>query len=242
MRGEILKAEDTEGFGLILGDDEKRYRFYNAQVRGDEAAAPGRRVDFAPLGDEARDIYLIPLMAAAPLPTAAAPAQLTPYAPPHAPIYLGTATLQPAQNPLSYFASTLTRNYARFSGRARRAEYWGYSLFWWIIAIVLFVIDAIIIAFTSNSENMGELGWVFFLTILWNIATLIPNIALVVRRLHDVGMSGWLYLIKIASLFLFWIPDLVIFVLIQLDSKPEINEHGPSPKYNHLEQTAQTFN
>ena len=99
-------------------------------------------------------------------------------------------------------------HYADFKGRARRSEYWWFTLF---NIIVSGVISAIV----------PDFAWI------WSLVVLIPGLAIVVRRLHDVGKSGWFYL---------WIlvPIVGAFILLfQLckDSQPGANQYGPSIKY-----------
>jgi uncharacterized membrane protein YhaH (DUF805 family) len=88
---------------------------------------------------------------------------------------------------MNYYLKVL-QNYATFGGRARRSEYWYFALFNVIIAFVL-----------------GFIGGMMGTTVLSNIyslAVLIPGIAVGVRRMHDVGKSGWFLLIPIYNLIL----------------------------------------
>lgn len=71
------------------------------------------------------------------------------------------------------------KKYATFKGRASRSEYWWWVLFAFIIGVVLDII-------TDNGQN--SLG---FLTTIWSLATLVPGLALCVRRLHDINKPGW---------------------------------------------------
>ena len=74
--------------------------------------------------------------------------------------------------------TVLTQKYANFSGRAMRSEYWWYVLFIIIVAIVLALVDR----FVLGASVLGS---------IWSLATLIPSIAVGVRRLHDLDKSGW---------------------------------------------------
>jgi uncharacterized membrane protein YhaH (DUF805 family) len=105
---------------------------------------------------------------------------------------------------MNYYLKVL-QNYATFSGRARRSEYWYFFLFNVIIAFVL-----------------GIVGGMIETTILSNIyslAVLIPGIAVGVRRMHDVGKSGWFLLIPIYNL-----------ILAFTDGIQGDNEYGTDPK------------
>ena len=111
------------------------------------------------------------------------------------------------------------QNYAEFSGRARRKEYWMFFLFNTIFAFVLGFIDEIIGTFNSEF-GIGVLGG------LYSLAVLIPGLAVAVRRLHDVGKSGWMILIVLIPL----IGPILLLVLIVQDSQPGENQYGPNPK------------
>lgn len=113
------------------------------------------------------------------------------------------------------------KKYAVFSGRARRAEFWYFFLFSAIISIFLTLIDEFMgLKFEVRGENLG------FLSTLYYIAVLIPYLAVIFRRLHDTGRSGWWILI-------FFIPIVgVIVALVFLASKGTEgdNRFGPDPK------------
>ncbi|MCA8891080.1 MAG: DUF805 domain-containing protein [Hyphomonas sp.] len=238
MRGQVLKPDGTDGPGLILGDDGVRYYFTQGQVRGDSALARGQKVDFIGLGDEARDIYALgpAPQAEAPAPdpfVAAAPAAAVQPSYSQTQVPVQTRSAPPAYGskpqPLpgdgvwTYFIRGITKNYFRFTGRARRQEYWGYTLFNVLAYVVVFFLDIVLSAIVYGGEDFVPL-----LTLLWFLYQIIPSIAVTVRRLHDQDLSGWLYLIT-------WVPYigwLVIFVFMLIDSRPEPNVHGPSPKYD----------
>ncbi|MDB5522264.1 MAG: yhaH [Rhizobium sp.] len=105
--------------------------------------------------------------------------------------------------------SVLTLNYANFNGRASRSEYWWWILFVIIVSIVLSVVDSMI--------GMQILGPIF------SLATLIPGIAVAIRRLHDIGRSGWWFLIVFTIIGAF----VLIYWFIQ-PSEPD-NQYGPTP-------------
>ncbi len=111
------------------------------------------------------------------------------------------------------------KNYAGFSGRARRKEYWMFVLFNMIFAIIAMILDNVL------GMTTGELpyGVFYFLYIL---AVFIPGLAVAVRRLHDVGKSGWMILIGLIPL----IGAIWLLVLMVTDSVPGENEYGLNPK------------
>ena len=127
----------------------------------------------------------------------------------------------------TYFFRSITRNYFRFTGRARRQEYWGYTLFNILTYLVVFILDVFLSVAFYGSDSYGDPNFVPMLTALWFFYQTIPSIAVTVRRLHDRDLSGWLYLIS----FVPYIGWLVLFVFLLLDSLPETNAHGISPKY-----------
>ncbi|MBD8606039.1 DUF805 domain-containing protein [Aeromicrobium sp. CFBP 8757] len=101
--------------------------------------------------------------------------------------------------------------YANFNGRARRSEYWFFTLALFIASIVAGIIDAILGAMI--------LQWVLI------IATIVPSLSVGARRLHDTDKSGWLQLIGIIPI-VGWI---VLIVFFATDSGPD-NKYGPNPK------------
>lgn len=105
------------------------------------------------------------------------------------------------------------KNYANFSGRARRKEYWMFVLFNTIASII-----TMIIGISINFE---------FLNSLYSLAVLIPSLAVGVRRMHDVGKSGWFILIPIYNL-----------ILAVTEGDKGENEYGADPKDEGLDSDA----
>jgi uncharacterized membrane protein YhaH (DUF805 family) len=100
------------------------------------------------------------------------------------------------------------KKFADFEGRARRKEYWMFILFTFVGGFVFGVIDGII-----SPNGVGMLGMIF------QLAVLIPTIAVAVRRMHDVGKSGWYILIPLYNL-----------ILVLTEGDKGSNEYGPDPK------------
>jgi len=111
------------------------------------------------------------------------------------------------------------KQYAVFSGRARRTEFWMFALFNFIFAMIASIID------TAIGSKLGILQFgIFYL--IYSLAVLIPGLAVSVRRLHDIGKSGWMVLINLIPLIgLIW-----FIVLTVKDSQPGENQYGPNPK------------
>jgi len=110
------------------------------------------------------------------------------------------------------------KKYAVFSGRARRKEYWMFVLFNAIFAIVASVLDSVL--FGTAIEGYGPLYAIY------GLAVLVPGWAVSVRRLHDVGKSGWfMFIVLIPIIGAIW-----ILILDCRDSQPGENQYGPNPK------------
>lgn len=108
--------------------------------------------------------------------------------------------------------------YADFSGRARRKEYWMFVLFNMIFAFSAVILDNIL------GIAMPEIGYGPIYG-LYALAMLIPGIAVTVRRLHDTGRSGWWILISIIPV----IGAIWLFVLLVSEGDRGSNEYGPDP-------------
>jgi len=111
------------------------------------------------------------------------------------------------------------KQYADFSGRARRKEYWMFVLFNMIFAIVAMILDNVL-GIAMEGIGYGPLYGLYVL------AMLIPGLAVGVRRLHDVGKSGWMFLIVLIPL----VGAIWLLVLFCTDSQLENNKWGQNPK------------
>jgi uncharacterized membrane protein YhaH (DUF805 family) len=151
------------------------------------------------------------------------------------------------------------RRYADFSGRSRRKEFWMYQL---MNLIVVFVLYAVVLgggglsmltagaAAQAGAEpdlaqvSIGPMFWIGALLLcIWGLGTIIPSLAVTVRRLHDRNMSGW-YLLGFIVLVvvLSMVPlvgPLIVFaleigyiVLLALPGTPGTNDYGPDPLGN----------
>jgi uncharacterized membrane protein YhaH (DUF805 family) len=119
---------------------------------------------------------------------------------------------------MEWFLKAL-RQYSDFEGRARRKEYWMYTLFYIIFAVVAIVLD-MILGFTTDDLGYG------LLYILYVLAMLIPTLAVSIRRLHDVGKSGWMILVGFIPI----IGAIWLIILFVSDSNPGVNQYGENPK------------
>jgi uncharacterized membrane protein YhaH (DUF805 family) len=114
---------------------------------------------------------------------------------------------------------TVLKKYAVFSGRARRKEYWFFLLFNLIFLAVATILDSVL----KLNFARQPYGWIYT---LYTLAVLIPSLAVAIRRLHDVGKSGWWLLIALVPL----IGAIWLLVLYVRDSQPGENAYGPNPK------------
>ncbi|MDU1905090.1 MAG: DUF805 domain-containing protein [Dysgonomonas sp.] len=108
---------------------------------------------------------------------------------------------------IANFLDIVKNKYAKFDGRARRKEYWYFFLVNLVVGIILGIIDGII--------------GMQILSTIWSLALLVPGIAVAIRRMHDVGKSGWFILIPIYNL-----------ILAVTEGERKDNEYGPDPKKN----------
>ena len=111
-----------------------------------------------------------------------------------------------------------------FDGRAQRAEYWYFVLFNTIISILLSILGKAIGVFNMTIGTVGN--EINILSIIYSLAVLVPGLAVAVRRLHDVGKSGWMVLINLIPL----IGQIWILVLMMRDSTPGDNKYGPNQR------------
>lgn len=118
---------------------------------------------------------------------------------------------------MSWYIGVL-KKYAVFSGRARRKEYWMFYLFNFIFLIAASALDTLIfgIAFIGFGP----------LYVVYALAVLVPGLAVAIRRLHDVGKSGWYYFVILIPLA----GPIWLLVLLCTDSQPGANKYGPNPK------------
>jgi uncharacterized membrane protein YhaH (DUF805 family) len=125
----------------------------------------------------------------------------------------------------SYMATL--RKYADFSGRARRKEFWTFTLISLVIMFVIMIPAEMMMGARSanGSASPGTVA-LFIVLGLFDLAILIPSLAVTVRRLHDTGRSGWWWFIQLVPA----IGGIWLLVLLVMDSQPDANQWGPNPK------------
>ena len=132
-----------------------------------------------------------------------------------------------------WYLKALSQKYATFSGRAHRTEFWCFMLFYLIGYISLLVIDYMIVVYYSIL--LGDIFLLIFtISLLYGVgllsssfllANLLPNIAVLVRRLHDIGRSGWWCLVC-------FIPGIGVIAVILfglLAGSQKDNKYGKNP-------------
>jgi uncharacterized membrane protein YhaH (DUF805 family) len=124
------------------------------------------------------------------------------------------------------------QKYATFSGRASRSEYWYWVLANLIVYLVLYGLTIGLGLATRGSSNDFGPGGVapLVLLIVWIFGTIVPNIAIAVRRLHDAGYSGLYYLLS----FIPYLGSLIVMVFCALQTSPAAAKYGPPyPAYGY---------
>ncbi|MCO6547782.1 MAG: DUF805 domain-containing protein [Gilliamella sp.] len=122
---------------------------------------------------------------------------------------------------MNWFIDCITKNYANFNGRARRKEYWMFTLFNFLLNLALTIVGMILVSISSSLVSVINI--ISF--VAW-AALFIPSLAVAVRRLHDTDRSGWWVLIALVPL----IGAIVLLVFACSDSTPGSNQYGENPK------------
>ena len=110
----------------------------------------------------------------------------------------------------------LINNYAGFSGRASRSEYWFWVLFTILVSIVTGITDGFVFGW-----DLGDPTWI---TDIISLFFILPGLSVFVRRLHDVGQSGWWILSSILIL-----PILLLIYWSIIEGDANANEYGAVP-------------
>jgi uncharacterized membrane protein YhaH (DUF805 family) len=167
---------------------------------------PGQRIDFVPLDGAAKEIVVLSAEATQ--------------------VELPNDILSLWQN----FERCVRSKYIDANGRANRKEFWSFVLFQVVLILAASLLTAV---FAAVLEPLGMLFAVGLVVIV--LGLIIPGIAVSIRRLHDVGLSGWLYLITLIP-YIGW---LFIVVVGFIPSQDHANQYGPRPEPDGS--VAQTF-
>lgn len=147
---------------------------------------------------------------------------------------------------------TCFKKYATFKGRARRSEFWWFSVLGWLLSIASYAVvfwkmakldevqaqvsevmfdEEKLQALTAQAESYDSTFYLLIAIIgIISLLLLLPSLGVAVRRLHDVGKSGWLLIGMIIP-----VVNIVICIMLLIyylkDSDRGTNKYGPSPKY-----------
>ena len=123
---------------------------------------------------------------------------------------------------MEYFISVVRDNYINFDGRARRKEFWQFTLFSIIFSIIALFVDSSL----GLNDTIG-------FNIIYTLVILCPSLAVSIRRMHDINKSGWWLM-----LFIFVLP--VIYLTCK-DSDIGDNNYGSSEKYPYSNDSEKDF-
>lgn len=231
MRGEVLHYDEDQGFGFITGADGNRYTFTRESLRRKTAMPKGTAVEFQPGGGQARDVFSIAAQTAAPaLDAGTSAAQPQPGSKAAAAAsqaqHFGRSS-EPAEptDLWGYFWRGVTRNYFNFAGRARRKEYWGYCLFWTVCLLIIGGIGLFTDMDMGDFDSDVSAAVTVGLCGTFILATFLPSLGMIVRRLHDIGVTGWLCLVILIPT----IGSLIILVCALIPTQARENKWGPVP-------------
>jgi len=127
-----------------------------------------------------------------------------------------------SNNLIGWWKKVIFENYANFEGRARRAEYWYFALGTAIIMFIFYIIGFAGIAMESTALMILGFGVYGIIA----LATLVPSLAVGVRRLHDINKSGWYYLIGLIP----FVGGIILLVWFFTDGNRSANDYGEDPK------------
>lgn len=122
------------------------------------------------------------------------------------------------------------KQYADFNGRARRTEFWMFTLFSVIASIVLALVDTLIGTATFVSSGSAFVYSPGLLGGIYALAVLIPTLAVTVRRLHDQDKSGWFILLGLIP----FVGGIIVLVFMCLEGTRGPNRFGPDPKQDAM--------
>lgn len=230
MKGRILDFSVAQDGGLILSEDGVRYMFAANQWRGQSLPKVGQDVDFD-VDDAQRAIEIYPDVFAVPQASNTAQTlddignkvgqsfnKFT--------ADINNSLMKVKQNDtpstfIDFAVLAVTKNYANFEGRARRKEYWGSMLVYFILSII--------VSMVVNLTFLISEYLTYFLMVVASLiylALIIPMLSITVRRLHDIDKSGWFYLVSLIPL----IGGIWLLILLCTEGTRGENRFGADPK------------
>ena len=202
MKGQVLDFSIQTNSGIISGEDQNRYQFSGTEWRDQRPPARGDSVDFShDSAGNALQIYraLQPSNSFSGLNN-----QLD---------KISNLNQSEENYNIVDWTVKVLKNYVNFEGRARRKEYWFYTLAVFIAIIAAMIVDKV----------LGT-GFLFYAIVA--LGTFLPSLAVGIRRLHDTNRSGWWYLIALVPL----IGPILLIIWLATETIREPNQWGPPAK------------
>ncbi|MFA7496330.1 MAG: DUF805 domain-containing protein [Acidithiobacillus sp.] len=116
------------------------------------------------------------------------------------------------------YINVIQNNYFQFHGRMARSEFWWFVLMNFLIALALSLIIIILMMFLPSSTQ--DIGLAFIA--VYSLALMLPSLGAQVRRLHDIGISGWWLLINLVP----YIGGIALLIMLILPAKPSGEKYG----------------
>lgn len=225
MKGVVIDFSIQTNNGLISGDDGNRYHFIGAEWRESIAPVRGMRVDFDTDGNNIalaiyQEIITKPPKVERPAFRQSAQKPMPKPAPKPKPKPKAVTEYEYIDEsdykPMDWFKKVVFENYANFEGRARRAEYWWFTLLNFGFVLITIFLDAIIMAMDAP--------FIVFMPV-YLLATALPHLAVCVRRLHDINHSGW-FLLASAIPFVNIIASVMLVIWFATEGDDDENDYG----------------
>lgn len=140
-------------------------------------------------------------------------------------------------------------NYVTFSGRSSRSEYWKYVLFNFLVTTPFYVLMIALSAniykhsydyyygyyYYEDTSTATVVGIIAIALGLWGLINFLPSLAILFRRLHDSGKSGWCFLLAFVPI----VGWLILFIFTLLETEPLVNQYGGVKDRNYPHKYAQ---
>lgn len=227
MRGRVLKVGDTWSNGLISGDDGAQYPFSLADVVQGGAVGQGAVVDFVVTDGLARQIVVLQAGSAPTSDTA------QPYSPAQSAYRADIPAAPPHLSPWGYFIRCVSTAFIQGDGRAGRTEYWSFVLIHAALLIGAIMAATLVTGIMSAGHSTPDLpdaaalflGLFTMVVILAEVILIIPTVAVLCRRLHDINQSGFWCLLSLMPM-----GGLVLLVMTLMPGTSGRNRYGHPPR------------
>jgi len=123
---------------------------------------------------------------------------------------------------MEIFLDVIKNKYAQFDGRARRKEYWYFILFYYLIALILYIPMMLGVVLENNALIL--IGTIIIF--VYALGLVVPSLAVFVRRLHDIDKSGWFIFLSLIPL----IGAIILLVFLFTEGTRGPNKYGEDPK------------